>query len=92
MSFVNPAINTPSKKPPTCAHQATPPVFKAPMELMPLKKFIKNHRPMNTAAGMRAVKNMMSRGIKVRILARGKKTMYAPKTPEIAPLAPSEGT
>jgi hypothetical protein len=50
-----------------------------------------NHSPMKITAGMRAVNQMMNSGTKVRMRDPGKNTMYAPRTPEIAPLAPTEG-
>jgi hypothetical protein len=53
---------------------------------------MRNHRPIKIAAGIRAVNHIMKRGMRVSMREPGKKTMYAPRMPEIAPLAPIDGT
>src|SRR5579862_2430000 len=50
-----------------------------------------NQSPMKIIAGIRARNQKMKSGTSVRMREEGKKTMYAPNTPDIAPLAPSEG-
>lgn len=84
----------PTTKPPTCAHQATPPPASAgtAAAAVPLKSWIRNHEPNTNEAGNSNTKGMNRTGRNVAIRARGKHTRYAPRTPAIAPLAPIIGT
>src|SRR5271155_3836779 len=83
--------SAPDTNPPTCAQNATPPMFcpcTASAVAVPLRKFRTNQYPRMTHAGTHSTntKNHVS------TRAFGYRTKYAPRTPAIAPLAPRVGT
>src|SRR5207245_9317863 len=81
-----PAVSaTPARNPPTWAQKATPPPVVMPSVLMPPRNCRMNHHPRMITAGI-GTRKMNTR---VSTRERGNKTMYAPMTPEMAPLAPS---
>ena len=79
-------IITPTMKPPMCAQYATPPA----MLREDKRSCSRNQTPRKIAAGIGMIQmNLMS--TRVSIFAFGYITMYAPRTPEIAPEAPKVG-
>lgn len=79
-------------KPPICAQKAIPPVSSLTGKVdTPLINWMMNHMKIKIAAGMciNCIKKKI--GTNVRILDLGKKVIYAPRTPDIAPLAPTIG-
>jgi hypothetical protein len=82
----------PATNPPMCAHQAIPPEVSIPSVWMPLKNCIRNQNPMNKKADISMMSKKKKIGMRVTTFARGNITRYAPRTPEIAPLAPIVGT
>src|SRR6185503_19618478 len=83
----------PDMKPPTCAHQATPPTSPGlPSERVPLKICASTQNPRKVTAGS-SKKNGKNRiGTSTIMRAKGKRKKYAPITPAIAPEAPTVGT
>ena len=79
----------PATNPPTWAMYATPLVCSVrAMAPTPLTNWMRIHRPSITKAGTAT----MPPRVKTRTLLRGKSRMYAPRTPLIAPEAPTVGT
>jgi hypothetical protein len=78
-----------------CAKNATPGCAPSPSEPVPMKKFIANHSPITNQAGntRRGPNKNHNRktGLMTVIGARGKRTMYPPSAPAIAPEAPTIG-
>ena len=75
-----------------CAKYATPPpapTVSGPSDETPANTCITNQKPISTNAGSGSGTRI--RPMMTRTVARGKSTMYAPMTPEIAPLAPIAG-
>jgi hypothetical protein len=64
----------------------------APKEATPEKRLVMNQRNRNTIDGTSIIGRKKPMGIRASTLARGNMTKYAPRTPAIAPLAPTVGT
>ena len=52
---------------------------------------MRNHSPIKKIARIRAINQKKSSGMSVSMRDVGKNTIYAPRTPEMAPLAPRDG-
>ena len=75
-----------------CAHQAVPdPLLSATTDPTPGSRLSRNQNPISSGAGTTAGISSTS-GISTCTRARGNSRKYAPRTPEIAPLAPIMGS
>src|SRR6185503_4868058 len=81
---------TPNRNPPTCAANATPPLASGCVsENPPCHSWKTNQKPRKNIAGIGMGRKPNS---SVTTRAWGRSTKYAPRTPAIAPLAPTVGT
>ena len=81
---------TPNRNPPTCAKNATPPPLSGcVIAVPPDQSWNTNQKPRKKSAGIGRRKKPDERQ---DARALGRSTRYAPRTPAIAPLAPTFGT
>ena len=81
----------PAIKPPICANHATPPVVLKPKLPRPFVSWLKNQNPNTINAGILKVVKKIIIKAKTCTLAFGNRIIYIPKTPAIAPEAPTIG-
>ena len=79
----------PATKPPICANQATPPP--SAEIVIPLQICKPIHIPNSMIAGIRITVTNIPKNTRVFTLAKGYRIKYAPRMPDIAPLAPTMG-
>src|SRR3984893_7812264 len=84
---------SPATKPPTWAHHATPPLDEGKnSSTEPWNSWSSNHSTMKINAGTSKKSGMNTIGTTTTTRARGNSPMKHPRTPAIAPEAPSAGT
>src|SRR4030042_5544194 len=84
-------LTNPMRNPPMWANHATPPPSRSPALVTPFKICIIAQNPITIKAGILTVVIKNPKKIKVYTVALGKRSKYAPRMPEIAPLAPIIG-